>query len=64
MGNGTFKITIAPNGKTFKIDVDGVIGTKCTDLTRVFELGEIVAGEKKAEFYMETEDNITIDGRG
>lgn len=58
----SFKITIAPDGSTFKVDVDGVIGTKCSDLTKAFELGEIIAAEKKPEFYLETEDAITVGG--
>lgn len=61
---GSFKITIAPDGSTFKVDVDGVVGSKCTDLTKVFELGEIIAAEKKPEFYLETEDAITVNGAG
>lgn len=60
----SFKITIAPDGSTFKVDVDGVVGSKCTDLTKVFELGDIIATEKKPEFYLETEDVITVNGEG
>lgn len=61
---GGFKITIAPDGSTFKVDVDGVIGTKCTDLTKSFELGEVIAAEKKPEYFVETEDAITVNGAG
>lgn len=61
---GGFTITIAPDGSTFKIDVNGVVGTKCADLTKNFELGEIIASEKKPEFYLETEDAININGAG
>lgn len=61
---GGFKITIAPDGSEFKVDVDGVVGTSCTDLTKSFELGEIIAAEKKPEFYQETEDAITVKGAG
>lgn len=62
--SGSFKITVAPNGATFKIDVDGVVGTKCTDITKVFELGAIVEAKKKPEYFVEAEDAITVNGAG
>lgn len=61
---GSFTITIAPDGSDFKVDVDGVVGSKCSDMTKVFEIGSIVEAEKKAEFYVEDETAITIDGVG
>lgn len=61
---GKFTVIIAPDGKDFKIDVEGVVGSKCTDLTKVFEVGEILSTEKKPEYFVETEDAITVNGGG
>lgn len=62
MATGSFKITVAPDGGNFKIDVEGVVGTKCTDLTKSFEIGEVLESEKKPEYFTETEEVITVGG--
>ena len=54
------KIVIGADGKV-NIDVAGVKGKSCTDLTKSIEkaLGKVQATKKKAEFYQQT---ATVSG--
>ena len=59
--NGTFKITISPDGSKAGVDVGDVTGTSCVELTRVFsKIGKNSISEKKAEFYIETLNSVTV----
>lgn len=52
------KITVGEGGKVV-IDVDGVKGSKCTDLTKKLEkaLGKTSKVDKKDEFYQQEQHN-------
>ncbi|MDY6969463.1 MAG: DUF2997 domain-containing protein [Spirochaetota bacterium] len=54
-------ITITKTGKV-EISVEGVKGSKCLQITEDIEneLGEVIAREKKSEFYQE-EKKVGID---
>lgn len=59
---GAFKITVSPDGSKIKVDVGDVVGSSCVNLTEVFnKLGQDSVSEKKAEFYIETPDSITVN---
>jgi hypothetical protein len=63
MAQGSFKITVSPNGSSIKVDVDGVEGQGCTDLTKVFEaLGTKQVQELKPEYYVAIPDAISVNG--
>lgn len=51
------KISVGPDGGV-KIEVTGVPGGECLDFTRFLEeeLGEVVARERTAEYYQESEN--------
>ena len=58
---GTFKITISPDGSKVGVDVGEATGTSCVELTRVFsKIGKNSISEKKAEFYIETLNSVTV----
>jgi hypothetical protein len=60
---GSFKVTISPDGKNVKVDVDGVIGTSCKDMSKVFtDLGSKTDTELKNEYFMNVPDAITVNG--
>jgi hypothetical protein len=61
--SGNFTITVAPDGSTFKVDVDGVEGKSCTDLTSIFKTaGKVVEDKKKAEYYIEETQTVEMQG--
>ena len=55
-------IEIAPDG-TVKLEVQGVSGPSCMELTKDLELeiGEVLATEKKAEYFSVTDNESTIN---
>lgn len=58
---GAFKITISPDGSKVGVDVGEATGTSCVELTRVFsKIGKNSISEKKAEFYIETLNSVTV----
>lgn len=58
---GTFTVKISPDGLNIEVDVNGVVGQSCTDLTSVFnKLGQDINTEKKAEYYLNTEETIDV----
>jgi len=61
MSQSEFEIVISPQGQV-QIEVKGVQGNTCTDLTRFLEeaLGEIETREFKAEYYVQSTDNTSI----
>lgn len=60
----TLTVTISPNGGEMKVEVDGVVGPSCTELTKAFEsLGTLSHREEKAEFYLQ-EDQIPVSMEG
>lgn len=60
---GAFKITISPDGRGILVDVDGVVGTSCTDLSKVFtDLGNKANIELKNEYFTEVPNSISVNG--
>jgi len=55
-------IEIAPDG-TVKLEVQGVSGPSCMDLTKdlEFEIGKVLATEKKAEYFSVTDKESTVN---
>ncbi len=58
-------ITIAPGGDT-KIEVDGVQGTSCTDLTREIEnrLGSVQSRNMKGDYFAQEHQEGQYLGQG
>ncbi len=60
---GSFKVVISPDGSSISVDIDGVQGTSCVNLTKIFSsIGQNMEMKKKAEYYIEAEDNISVSG--
>lgn len=56
------KITflINPKKMTVEIEVDGITGQSCTDLTKLLDIGEVVKEELKDEYY--EEEHVEVGG--
>lgn len=64
MSQAEFEIVISPEGKV-EIEVKGVQGNSCTDLTRFLEeaLGDIDERNFKAEYYVSPSGNTGIQNQ-
>ena len=60
---GSFKVIISPDGKGIVVDVNGVVGASCTDLSKAFtDLGNKAHTELKNEYFQSVPDAISVSG--
>lgn len=58
----TVKVRISPDGSIVEVDVDGVQGSSCKDLTEglIKAIGEVDKSEHKPEFYQEVGIDVNV----
>jgi len=61
----TIKTTISPDGSKASIEVEGVKGPSCTEITKNLSdaLGTVIGEEKTPEFFESAVDNVSLTGR-
>lgn len=62
MEDKTLTVIVSPDGSGIRVEVDGVVGTSCENLTKTFEkLGAVSHKEKKSEYYLTDQIPISVE---